>query len=223
MPGPSPALLAAMRTLAPAPMRRPERDLTRVVVASLLYAAAWLAGPAVWIWGRALRVDLAALPRAWVIAFGALWLAGFAAPLAIAMLPRRGELLHRVGAAAASAWIGWAVLVAAAAAAEVAPGASLVTADRAQLVSVTAQCAAALLSIALVPATLGLWALRRAIPLGGPAIAAAIGAAGGALGGLALHLHCPWAEPVHVVFGHALPVGVAAGLAALVGGRMLSP
>jgi hypothetical protein len=222
-PEPSPALLAAVRGMRPVATRRPERQLMQVIAISLVYTAAWVAGPAAWIWGRSLRVDLAALPRAWLFAFGALWLFAFAAPLAIAMLPRRGQLLHRVRTAAVASWVAWIALATAALAAQVAPGASAMTASRAQFLSVTAQCAAAALSVALVPATLALRALRRAIPIGGAGVAAAIGAAGGALGGLALHVHCPWAEPAHVLLGHAAPVGIAAGVAALVGARLLPP
>jgi hypothetical protein len=222
-PEPSPALLARLGDMRPVATRRPERQLMRVIAISLVYTAAWLAGPAAWIWGRSLRVDLARLPIGWLVGFGAVWLAGFAAPLAIAMLPRRGQLLHRVRLAAVASWIAWLVLATAALAAQVAPGASAITESRAQFLSVTAQCAAAALSVAVVPATLALRALRRAIPIGGVGVAAAIGAAGGALGGLALHLHCPWAEPSHVLLGHAAPVGLAAGVAALVGSRLLPP
>src|SRR5262245_47112813 len=150
-PKPSPALLALVRTMRPVPLRRPGRQLLRVVGVSLLYAAAWVAGPAAWIWGRALRVDLGELPLGWLLLFGALWLVGFAAPLTVAMLPRRGQLLHRVGLAVAVAWIGWALLVLGSLTARVAPGASLVAATRAPLMMVTAQCAAAALSVAIVP------------------------------------------------------------------------
>src|SRR5438105_3483892 len=113
-PEPSPALEAAVRGMRPVATRRPERQLMQVIAMSLVYAAAWLAGPAAWIWGRSLRVDLAHLPRAWLIGFGALWLVGFAAPLAIAMLPRRGQILHRVRVAAAASWVAWVALASAA-------------------------------------------------------------------------------------------------------------
>jgi hypothetical protein len=212
-----------VRGMRPVATRRPELRLMKVVTLSLGYVAAWLAGPAVWLWGRALRVDLSQLPRVWLIGFGALWLIGFTAPLAIAMLPRRGQLLHRAGLAAGASWVVWIALATAALAARVAPGASAITTTRAQLLVVTAQCALAALSVALVPVTLALRALARAVPVGGVGVAAAIGAAGGALGGFALHLHCAWAEPAHVLLGHAGPIGVAAAITALFGARRLSP
>ena len=222
-PAPSPELLAKIRAMRPVTLRHPERQVVRVMAASLLYAAAWLVGPATWIWGRALRADLAQLPRAWLIGFGVMWLLGFAAPLCVAMLPRRGQVLHRVSAAAAAVWIALVVVGTTALLAQVAPGASQIAVTRAQLLSVTAQCTAALLSIAVVPTTLALWALRRAIPIGWAAVAGAIGAAGGALGGLALHLHCPWAEPMHVLLGHAAPVALMAAIAAVIGYKVLAP
>ena len=220
---PPPELMAMVRSMQPVALRRPKRQLATVIAVSIVYAAAWLFGPAVWIWGNALRPDLAQVPRAWLVVYAALCLAGFVAPLCVALLPCRGQLLHRVGLAAASAWLVWLVLVAAALFARVAPGVSLIARSHAQLVSVTAQCAAAMLSVALVPTALSLWALRRAIPLGNVGVAAAIGAAGGALGGLVLHLHCPWAQPIHVLFGHAAPVAVTAAAAAIVGRKLLAP
>jgi hypothetical protein len=222
-PEPSPVLLALVRGMSPVATRRPGRQLIQAIAISLAYAAAWLAGPAAWIWGRSLRADLGRLPLGWLLAVGALWLAAFVVPLAMAMLPRRGQLLHRVRLATAAWWIVWVVLALVSLTSPVAPGASAISQSRAQFLSVTGQCAAAALSVALVPATLALRALRRAIPTGGAGVAAAIGAAAGALGGLALHLHCPWAEPWHVLLGHAVPVALAAGAAALVGARVLPP
>jgi hypothetical protein len=222
-PEPAPALLAMVRAMPSVTLRQPRRQLAQVVVVSLAYAAAWLAGPSAWIWGRSLRLDLAALPRAWLIGAGGLWLLGFLVPLMIAILPRRGQLLHRAGLAAGAALVVPLVLTATGLAARVAPGVSQVFASRAQFLAVTAQCAAAALSVAWVPTTLALYGLRRAIPSHAAAVAAAIGAAGGALGGLALHLHCPWAAPTHVLLGHTLPVALAAAVAALVGARLLRP
>ncbi len=220
---PPPKLMAMVQTMRPVALRRPKRQLAIVILASLAYAAAWLFGPAVWILGHALRPDLAEVPRAWLLVYAALSLVGFVAPLCVALLPRRGQLLHRVGLAAALAWVVWLVLVGAALFARAAPGVSLIAHSRAQLASATAQCTVLVLSVALVPTALGLWALRRAIPRGNVGVAAAIGAAGGALGGLVLHLHCPWAEPMHVLFGHAAPVALAAAAAAVIGRKLLRP
>ncbi len=54
-------------------------------------------------------------------------------------------------------------------------------------------------------------------------VAGALGGAGGALGGLALHVHCPFAEPLHVALAHAGSVVLATLLAAIIGPRLLRP
>ena len=67
---------------------------------------------------------------------------------------------------------------------------------------------------AVVPIILGTLALRRALPVGSRWVAAGIGAAGGSLGGLVLHLHCPIADGVHVGLVHGGVIAIAALLAA---------
>jgi hypothetical protein len=63
----------------------------------------------------------------------------------------------------------------------------------------------------------GLLVLRRLAPVGGARLGLALGAAGGALGGLVLHFICPIATAGHVVLGHVGGMAVAAllGTAAL--------
>jgi len=56
--------------------------------------------------------------------------------------------------------------------------------------------------------------LRGTLPVGSRWIAAALGAGGGSLGGLMLHLHCPITDGLHVGVMHGGVVAVAALLAA---------
>ena len=53
------------------------------------------------------------------------------------------------------------------------------------------------LATALVPVVIGAIFLRGALPVGSRWIAAALGAGGGCLGGLVLHLHCHIADGLH--------------------------
>jgi hypothetical protein len=69
---------------------------------------------------------------------------------------------------------------------------------------------------AIVPAALAALALRGVVPVGRRWVAAALGAAGGALGGLVLHGHCPITERFHVGLVHGGVVLVAAAVAVLV-------
>jgi hypothetical protein len=67
---------------------------------------------------------------------------------------------------------------------------------------------------AVVPVVLGALFLRGAVPVGGRWAAAALGAAGGSLGGLMLHFHCPIANSWHLALGHGGVVAISAVLAA---------
>jgi hypothetical protein len=70
------------------------------------------------------------------------------------------------------------------------------------------------LATALVPVVAGAIFLRGALPVGSRWTAAALGAGGGCLGGLVLHLHCRIADMLHVGIIHGGVVVVAAALAA---------
>ena len=75
------------------------------------------------------------------------------------------------------------------------------------------------LATALVPVVVGAVFLRGALPVGSRWIAAALGAGGGCLGGLVLHLHCHVADGLHVGLIHGGVVIVAALLAAALAPR----
>jgi hypothetical protein len=71
------------------------------------------------------------------------------------------------------------------------------------------------LATALVPVVLGAIFLRGALVIGSRWIAAALGAGGGCLGGLLLHMHCRIADRYHIGLIHGGVVVVAAALAAV--------
>jgi hypothetical protein len=70
------------------------------------------------------------------------------------------------------------------------------------------------LATALLPVIVGALFLRGALPVGSRWIAASLGAGGGCLGGLVLHLHCPIADGLHVGLVHGGVVVVSALLSA---------
>jgi hypothetical protein len=72
------------------------------------------------------------------------------------------------------------------------------------------------LATALVPVVIGAIFLRGALPVGSRWIAAALGAGGGCLGGLVLHLHCNIVDGLHVGLVHGGVVIVAALLSAAI-------
>jgi hypothetical protein len=63
--------------------------------------------------------------------------------------------------------------------------------------------------------------LRGVLPVGARWTAAGLGAAGGSLGGLVLHLHCPIADRWHLGLVHGGVVVLAAVLAAVVVPRVV--
>ena len=78
------------------------------------------------------------------------------------------------------------------------------------------------IAFATGPLAAMLWVRRGSDPVHPAATGAAIGAAAGAWGGLLIHLHCPYADPVHTVIGHVLPIVLLAALGAILGRRLLA-
>jgi hypothetical protein len=70
---------------------------------------------------------------------------------------------------------------------------------------------------ALGPLTAFALMRRRSDPVAPRLTGAAIGAASGAWGALAIELHCGHASPEHILLGHLLPVAMLAGVGILVG------
>jgi hypothetical protein len=197
-PPPSADLLKAVQQM------KPVRTRARFGVLALV-ALVGLAGPAVVLAHHATRPDLAALPLGWVIAAAALWAGACALALTAALVPRRGDVLpapdraSRVGGAALAGLLLFTTF-----ATVQVPGVSLRPADaHLTLLGSCVHCASFVLEIALPFLLVGLLALRRLVPMGRARIGLALGAAGGAAGGLVLHFICPFAGTAHVALGHA--------------------
>ncbi len=210
-PPPSPELMAKMAGLRPVRTRRPWRALAWAALASAMYAALLLAVFPV-------RRDFAALPHLWWAAVGVAWLAGFVAPLALAIVPRRRAVLPDGRRA------GWAALVATAVLMTVglaltphAPEHTLIPVGAPAIMHSIRHCLAFGMVFAVVPLVAGMVALRRLLLVGGARLMAAVGAAAGAFGGLVLHVICAIGGSMHTGFGHAGPAVVATALGAAIG------
>jgi hypothetical protein len=197
--------LTAVRT------RRPLRQLAMLIAVSLAYGAGVLALVST-------RRDAGELPLAWMIGAGLAWFAGFAVPMYLALVPRAGSVLGR--------WELAGVAAAITAVAFIALGFTIHPSGPSSLQFGAAHvarghtCLEIGLATALVPIALGAVFLRGALPVGGRWIAAALGAGGGSLGGLVLHLHCRVTDPLHVGLAHGGVVLVAAVLAAALAPRV---
>ena len=205
------ALAAELDRHAPVGPRRPRRQLAIAAAVSLAYAAMVLLVVST-------RRDLAHLPRVWLVSFALAWLIGFAAPLYLVLVPRAGSMMPR--------WRLGGALAAVAAVAFVAAGFVFPRSAEGSLQLGLAHGHACLtigLATALVPVVLGTLLLRGAAPVGSRWTAAALGAAGGGLGGLVLHFHCSITDGVHVGLIHGGVVACAALLAAALVPRALRP
>lgn len=197
--------------LVPVATRRPMRDALLASVLSLAYAAIVVAIVAV-------RRELGDLPRLWLVLYLAAWLAGFALPLWLSIVPRRGSMMPRWrlgGTIAAIAAVGFVV------AGLLVPRSAP---DSLHLgLGYAHSCGTIGLATAIVPVVLGTLLLRGAAPVGSRATAAALGAAGGSLGGFVLHLHCSITDGIHVGLVHGSVVAIAALLSAVFVPRSLRP
>ncbi len=204
-PAMSAALEAELGTLAPVAPRRPLRQLAILAGISLVYGAGLVAA-------LAMRKDMSELPDSWVIGAAVAWLFGFVVPCYLALVPRPGSMMPRWQWAAASAIvtsIGFVVL-----GLVVHPSGPSSLHYGAERFVHGHGCLELGLVSALVPVIIGAVFLRGALPVGSRWIAASLGAGGGCLGGLVLHMHCRVADPLHVGLVHGGVVVVSALLAA---------
>jgi hypothetical protein len=206
----SEALARELANLAPATTRAPRGEWAGVLVLSLVYGTGLLA----WM---GVRDDLARVLPAWLVGIGAVWVASFLAITWLVLVPPRQQVMPRWRRAAALAAIAAALLVAGGLLRPQALAATGATyaASFASVVDHGHRCLRWGLAVALLPAILTAFAVRGAIPVGSRWLAAAVGAAGGSLGGLALHLHCPISERFHLGLIHGGLVILAAATAAL--------
>jgi hypothetical protein len=210
-PPPSPDILKAVG--AAKPVRTRSRFGAFLIV--LAIGAAW---PALTLIRFPFRKDLGALPPAWVAIGAALWAVTLVVSLAAALVPARGDVLPSAGRASrASAITMGLVLLFTAAWTAYAPGVSVRPEDVGMtLIQSCYGCGKYVLQVAAIFMVLGLLFLRRVLPIGGRRIGLAVGAAGGALGGLALHFLCPIATTGHILLSHVGGMVLASMAGALI-------
>jgi len=205
-------LAAELDRMAPVRPRRPWLDVGRIMAVSLTYGAALVAYFTV-------RRDLGGLSPLWAIGYGLAWLTGFALLSWAALVPPRGGVMPRwraagIGAVLASV----AFIVGGLLFHDSGPGSyhlGLAQVHRGY------RCLELGLATAIVPVVLGALLLRGALPVGARWAAAGLGAAGGSLGGLVLHLHCPIADGWHLGLIHGGVVLISAVLAAALAPRSI--
>jgi hypothetical protein len=206
-PGLSAELEAELAKLAPVQTRRPLRQLAILIGVSMVYGSGLLVG-------LTTRDDMHELPMGWLAGTALGWLFGFLIPCYLALVPRPGAVAPR--------WRVAAISVAITSVSFVMFGLSVHPTGPSSQEYGTEYfhhghtCLELGLATALVPVVIGAIFLRGALPVGSRWIAAALGAGGGCLGGLVLHLHCNIADGLHIGIMHGGVVIVAALLSAAI-------
>jgi hypothetical protein len=211
----SPELEAELGKLAPVKTRRPLYQLAVLAGVSLIYGASLL-------FFLTMRKDMDELPMYWLAAVAVGWLLGFLFPAYLALVPRKGTMAPRLRLAAIAVVIACAGFVTL----------GLLVHPMSPTLSVQYgwerfgrghTCLEIGIASALVPVVVGAIFLRGALPVGSRWVAAALGAGGGCLGGLVLHLHCNIADGIHVGLIHGGVVVVSALLSAAIVPRATEP
>ncbi len=200
-------LEAELGSLAPVQTRRPMHRVLVLAVLSLIYGGAL-------VLVLTLRKDMHELPMGWLAGVATAWFLGFLVPSYLALVPRPGSMSPR--------WQVAGIAVAITSVAFVTLGLAMHPMGPSSGNYGVEQfgnghtCLEIGLATALMPVVIGAIFLRGALPVGSRWIAAALGAGGGCLGGLVLHLHCHIADGLHIGLIHGGVVILAAALSAAI-------
>jgi hypothetical protein len=197
-----------LRSLRPVTTSSPLRAVTALAAASFALASLHVVS-AGW------RADLARVPPSYLAVVAVAWGSSFLALLALTIVPRRGAMLPDPSRVFFVNVVGPIALVALGATWGRGPAPPM--ASWGGQLQQGAVCLFTGLEVAAVPFIGAALALRRTLPIETRALGAALGAAGGALGALALHFRCGVGGALHVGLAH----GGTALVGALIGGAVL--
>lgn len=189
----SAALAAAVKNSKPVPLRRPLRDLGVFLALSLPMLALMVA-----IMG--IRRDLAELSPLWVGSVALIWIASFAASSYLGFVPAKGHVLPRTRTIYEVVAVACLLVISIGLFAFQSATSQTFTysATAGNIVSHGAACSIIGVTAGIVPGLVALFLMRRFVPVGRLSVGLSLGAAGGSLSGLILHLHCPVTERFHV-------------------------
>jgi hypothetical protein len=208
-PPPAPDLMKAIADMKPVKTRGR-------FGAFLTVALLGLVAPVATLLLRPLRRDLDALPMIWLVVASLAWGLAFVLTLAATLVPRRGDVLPAAGRASRTGTAALVVLALFALFATTdAPGIADHPVGMSALVASCVHCAGYVAKVAAVFLLVGVLALRRLAPVGRSKLGMALGAAGGAMGGLVLVFLCPIGGAAHMVLGHVGGMALAAAAGAL--------
>jgi hypothetical protein len=215
-PGEAPALgdvlEAELGTLTSVPRRSRRGGFALLGAISILYGVGTL-------FVVDLRPDLHHLPRLWLALYSLAWLTSFAGIAYLAVVPARGQVAPNWRYAGMASVIAGASFVASGLLFDRhVPGQSVISEPTVDgFLGRGFGCLSMGVLTALVPVFVGALLLRGRLPVGARLAGAGLGAAGGSLGGLVLHLHCRVADGLHLGLIH----GGVVVLGAIVGALLL--
>jgi len=191
------ALSAAIADAKPVPLRRPLKDFGIFLILSIPVLALMLAA-------MGLRRDLSGLSPTWVASVGLVWLTSFVVSSYFGFVPAKGHIrprsqnIYQIVAASSLLLISLGLF-----ATQSATGMSMTYSASLQTVMAHAPtCSIMGVTAGVLPGLVALVLMRRYIPVGRWSIGLSLGAAGGSLSGLVLHMHCPITERFHVGLIH---------------------
>jgi hypothetical protein len=217
VPPPSAALLAKVARMEAVKTRRPARAAAGIALLSVACTVSLL------VWGMGLRRDLGAIPTFPLLLYAAACLGGFGGQLVAALVPPPGQVLpsSRRSLGMTIALLAITVTAGTVLGVRAHPGVPLTIGQFAGFWASALPCLLDGLVVAAVPATLAVLSLRRLIPRGSWRTTLAVGGACGILAGLALELHCPRVDLLHVGLAHGSVMVGPALVLALAGIRFL--
>ncbi len=193
----SEALRAAVQDASPVSLRRPLRELGVFLIFSVPLFALLLAS-------MGFRRDLTGLSPLWVGSVALVWLAGFAASAYIGFVPAKGHIRPRSQSAYRIVIVASLLLISIGlfATQSVSGHSMTYPATVSNVLAHAPKCSMMGITAGIVPGLLALVLMRRFVPIGAISVGLSLGAAGGCLSGLVLHLHCPISERFHVGLVH---------------------
>ena len=189
----SAALCEAIAEAKPVTMRRPLRDLGVFLALSIPMLAVMAVMMGV-------RSDISEISPLWVGSIALVWIASFAASSYLGFVPAKGHVrprsqnIYQVVAVASFLVISVGLFATTSGISYPSTFSNVVAhAPRCSMMGVTA---------GILPGLIALLLMRRYVPVRRLSIGLSLGAAGGSLSGLILHLHCPISERFHVGLVH---------------------
>lgn len=186
----------AIENAEPVKLRRPWRDLGVFLALSIPVMAivAIMTG---------IRADLSELRPLWFAGVALVWLVSFGAASYLGFVPAKGHVsprsrsIYEIVAAASAVVVAVGLF-----ATQSASGSVTYPATFENVMAHATGCSVMGVGVGILPGLVTLLFMRRFIPVGRISIGLSLGAAGGSLAGLVLHLHCPVAERFHVGLVH---------------------